>query len=279
MQRDYQLEKEISDSLANYSAKLEWDVEYYDIDVTYKSNRISLRWSYPLRAIGFRFYVEEMRIFASRVSYGKDKLLADIWEKISDVILRFLNLPNRTITRGKWLKTTYLEVNENGQWVDIFYKFRSNNIKVNLPRTGIFDAVPPRAPRLDKSIDSPRNHQLEKEIINAFTLYSTNLKWDDGVYKIDIAKDVKRVNVEWAYHVNEVYFDFFENDIKIYKDWADFYEGETSSEIFNFISFLVKRYINLPCRVITHGKWLKTTDLEVYVNEEWVNIYKNISLK
>jgi hypothetical protein len=217
-------------------------------------------------------------IHDTRVKYGKDKSLAEIWDKTAEVIIRFLNLPDRTVVRGKWLKTAYLEVNERGQWVDIFNNFRRNNTKLHQPGTGLLDVVFSRFIPPSERIDKPRDYQLEKEITEAFAEYSTNLEWDEWLYTIVVTKRSKQIKVEWAYNVNEVYFDFFENDTKIYKDWADFFAGETTSEIFNYVKFLVNRFINLPSRVITQGKWLKTTNLEVCENGKWEDIYENISL-
>ncbi len=279
MPRDYHLEKEISDSMAIYSTKLEWDDDFYDIDVTKESKRIKVMWAFPVRWVRFRFFLKDIKIFDTWANYSKNKALADIWDKTAEVIDRFLNLPDHGVMRRKWLKTAYLEVNENGQWVDIFNNFHKNNIKVKMQRTTVLDVVFNRSHRPSKAVDLPRDYQLEKDITGAFAEYSTTFEWDEGLYTIDVTKGVKRVKVNWAYDVHEVYFDFFENDKKIYEDWADFYSGETTSEIFNFVMFLVKRFINLPSRVFTQGKLLKTTDLAVNESGHWVNLYDNFTQK
>jgi hypothetical protein len=268
MPRDYRLEKEITDTLEKYSTNLEWDNVFYSIDVTKGSKRIKVRWVFPARWLRFRFFVEDIKIYDTFAHYGKSMSLADVWGNIANVIIRFLNLPEHVITRGRWRKVTYLEVNDNGQWVDIFINFRRNTIKRDLHKTS-----------RRYSIDLPSDPQLEKDITDVFSEYSPRIEWDDDVYHLFITKGTKQIKVVWAYKVSEVNFDFFEDDIKIYTDWIDFYEGETTSEIFNLITFLVNRFVNLPSRVVTEGRWLRTTNLEVCENGQWVNIYDHYSKK
>jgi hypothetical protein len=97
---------------------------------------------------------------------------------------------------------------------------------------------------------------FEKELLDFLDGYSSNLSWENESYKLIVFKSEKTVEITWPYPINEVYFDFFENENKIFTEWVEFYADESLSEQCKHISYIAKRYLDLPCRIDTSGKLL-----------------------
>ncbi len=101
-----------------------------------------------------------------------------------------------------------------------------------------------------------------------------SLKWKDQACKIVIEKSGKQLEITWAYPLLEAYFDFYEKQEKIFHDWIEMYDGETNSEMCQYIKYVSQRFFNMPSRLETNGKIMKVQTIEVFDGNKWENVFE-----
>ena len=79
----------------------------------------------------------------------------------------------------------------------------------------------------------------------------------------------KSVRVTWANLVKEVYFDFVQGQGDRHSDWVDFYDGESSEEIGDYILCIVSRFFGSQTRLHTIPGALPITVVQYAHGSEW----------
>ena len=118
-----------------------------------------------------------------------------------------------------------------------------------------------------------RDLKLEKELTDALRGYPISVDWVNETYKLTARKGEKSVVVTWPYPLMEVYFDFIENDKETFSESVEFYEGESPSELCDYLTYVIKRFLNSPSRIETRGKLLKRSELQVSESGKWVSVF------
>lgn len=118
-----------------------------------------------------------------------------------------------------------------------------------------------------------RDLQLEKVIAESLAEYSPRLSWENNAYRLKAGKAVMNVEVVWPYPLMEVYFDFTEKEEKVFSESVEFYEGESNSELAEYIVHVVRRFLDNPARIEKLGILLKRTELQVSKDGKWINVF------
>lgn len=112
----------------------------------------------------------------------------------------------------------------------------------------------------------------EKIIKTVFSDFQTKLFLDNKLLEFDVIHNDKYCTVNWPLDIGEVFIDYYENDVKVFSDWFDFYEGENDEEIVKIILSFIKLFLENQYRVITEGRIFKSKNLEIKQNDKWCPI-------
>ncbi len=115
--------------------------------------------------------------------------------------------------------------------------------------------------------------EMEREIGEALKEYTVKINLADKAYQIETSNGNRSVVVTWPLPLQEVYFDFRENDEEVLSESVEFYEGETNSELSGYVVYITRRFLELPWRIKEKGRILKTKELQVDDGSEWRAVF------
>ncbi len=118
-----------------------------------------------------------------------------------------------------------------------------------------------------------RDPQLAQKLTEALAGYSAQLNWLHDAYNLSAEKVPKRVKITWPYPLTEVYFDFLQNDANIFSESIEFYDGESSDELCEYVAHVVKRFLDHPSRIESLGTFLKRTELQILEGDKWISVF------
>ena len=118
----------------------------------------------------------------------------------------------------------------------------------------------------------------EEEIrsaLSSFTdLYSSEVEKTDSAFKITLKNQSKKILITWPIDISEVFFDFFDNEEKIFHEWLECMEVNDKNIFIEFAISIPKKYLEHETKVITEGKLLKIKKLVYFSGHCWVDIFE-----
>lgn len=118
-----------------------------------------------------------------------------------------------------------------------------------------------------------RKPELEREILDLLSGFAPRIEVAEDAYQLSVSFDAKRAEVVWPYPLHEVFFDFWEGDRKVLSESFEFYEGESDSELFEYLGSVLNRFLTNTIRVHVQGKFLKTTELQYQQGGVWQPVF------
>ena len=119
-----------------------------------------------------------------------------------------------------------------------------------------------------------KDSKIEVELQDALGDQLVSLEWDNDSYKMLIVNADKSINVSWPYPLQETYFDFHEGKQKVFHESIEMYDGETHSEMIEYIKYLTHRFLNMTTRINSNGAMMKTQTLEVFDGTKWESVFQ-----
>ncbi len=118
-----------------------------------------------------------------------------------------------------------------------------------------------------------RDIKLENELLESLKDFSVTIDIEGDAYKLTAQDDSKHILVTWPYPLMEVWFDFTDGGQVIKTESIEFYDGEPVSELFDYVTYIIKNYLNHPTRIETTGRFLKIQELQINTKGQWVNVF------
>ncbi|WP_078118596.1 hypothetical protein [Thiosocius teredinicola] len=119
-----------------------------------------------------------------------------------------------------------------------------------------------------------RDLSLEKELMVAISEFAPRITWVEAAYELVAKIPGKEVTVTWPYPLMEVFFDFVGPGDEKFSESVEFYEGESSAELAEYVANVVRRFLLLPVRIHTRKGWLSVTELQVEENGGWQCVFE-----
>ena len=118
-----------------------------------------------------------------------------------------------------------------------------------------------------------RKPELEEELLGLLSAFSPTIEVDNDAYQLSVSLASKRAEVIWPYPLYEVFFDFREGNRKVLSDSFEFYEGESDSELVEYLCSVLNRFLANNTRLQIQGKLLKTTELQYQQGGVWQSVF------
>ncbi|MEW8029834.1 MAG: hypothetical protein AB2792_09640 [Candidatus Thiodiazotropha sp.] len=118
-----------------------------------------------------------------------------------------------------------------------------------------------------------RKPELEGELLGLLSAFSPTIAVKNDAYQLSVSLAAKRAEVAWPYPLHEVFFDFWEADRKVLSESFEFYEGESDSELIEYLCSVLNRFLANSTRLQTQGKLLKTTELQYQQGDVWQSVF------
>lgn len=118
-----------------------------------------------------------------------------------------------------------------------------------------------------------RNTELETKFIRSLKDFSVEIVVENNAYKLVAQLNSKSILVTWAYPLMEVFFDFKENNKAINSDSIEIYDGESVSELHEYVTSIIINYFRHQTRIETLGRLLKRQELQIYSNGQWMSVF------
>lgn len=118
-----------------------------------------------------------------------------------------------------------------------------------------------------------RKPELEKELLRLLSTFSPAIGVAKDAYQLSVSSSTKRAEVIWPYPLHEVFFDFWEGNTKILSESFEFYEGESDSELVEYLYSVLNRFLTNNVRFHAQGKFLKTRELQYQQGGVWKSVF------
>jgi hypothetical protein len=118
-----------------------------------------------------------------------------------------------------------------------------------------------------------RKPEIERELLGILGAFSPSIEVENDAYQLSVSLAAKRAEVVWPYPLHEVFFDFWEGDSKVLSESFEFYEGESDSELVEYLCSVLNRFLANNTRLQTHGMLLKTTELQYQQGGVWQSVF------
>ncbi|ADZ92005.1 hypothetical protein Marme_2778 [Marinomonas mediterranea MMB-1] len=118
-----------------------------------------------------------------------------------------------------------------------------------------------------------RKPELERELLDLLSTFSPTIEVANDAYQLSVSLAAKRAEVVWPHPFHEVFFDFWEGDRKVLSESFEFYEGESDTELIEYLSSVLDRFLTNAIRVQVQGKFLKTTELQYQQGDVWNSVF------
>ena len=120
MERDTELEKIFLENLKDFSVTIDMAGDAYKLDAQYESKSITVTWPYPLMEVFFDSSEGEKVFKSESIEFYDGEPVSELHDYVTYIIQNYLNHSTRIETIGSFLKRQELQINANGQWVNVF---------------------------------------------------------------------------------------------------------------------------------------------------------------
>lgn len=115
--------------------------------------------------------------------------------------------------------------------------------------------------------------ELKRELLGLLSAFSPTIGVVNDAYHLSVSSGEKRAEVLWPYPLHEVFFDFWEGDSKVLSESFEFYDGESNSELIEYLCSVLNRFLTNTIRVHVQGNLLKTTELQYQQGGVWHSVF------
>ncbi|MCX2835088.1 hypothetical protein [Microbulbifer thermotolerans] len=118
-----------------------------------------------------------------------------------------------------------------------------------------------------------RKPDLERKLLETLSAFSPKIEVAKDAYQLSVSLHTKRAEIVWPYPLHEVFFDFWEEDCKVLSESFEFYEGESDSELVEYLGSVLNRFFSNTVRVYVQGKLFKTKELQYQQGGLWQPVF------
>ncbi len=119
-----------------------------------------------------------------------------------------------------------------------------------------------------------RNLSLENSLQASLAEFAPQINLGESAYELVAQVPDKKVAVTWPYPLMEVFFDFNGPGEEMFSESVEFYAGESSAELAEYVTYVARRFLNLRTRLHTKKGWPSVTELQVEEKGEWQCVFE-----
>ncbi len=116
--------------------------------------------------------------------------------------------------------------------------------------------------------------ECSNALVKVCEKYSPKVRYEKETYKLFATYQDKRAEVVWPSKLNEIFFDFWDSEERIFSDSVELYqEDELAANIPDYIGDVLYSFFEHETRLQTGDKPLKIQGLLFKKEGEWQTIF------
>ena len=115
--------------------------------------------------------------------------------------------------------------------------------------------------------------KIETLLLDRMNEFNPKLSFENDAHKLIVSLDDKRAEIVWPNPIMEVFFDFWEDEEKVFSESLEYYDGENVNEVVNDIHESISRFLLNSTRLVKKGLILKITEFQYKKGDVWISVF------